>query len=133
MGETNVSQTKADGGELVKERLREFVESLRATPTLARFREAEERFRNDPELGRAQAELRQGYERLQEAERDKRHDPQLFAAVRELQAELQRNPLVVEFVAARDGVQDLLRMANQEMTAILGVDIAANAPRSCCG
>ncbi len=106
---------------------------MRSTPTVARFRAAGERFRSDPELTRAQAELRESYERLQEAQRDQRHEPQLFAAVRQQQAQLQRHALVVEFVAARDEVQDLLRMANQEMTAILGVDIAANAPRSCCG
>ncbi len=133
MGETKVSQTAVDGSELVKERLRELVDALLATPTVGRFRAAEERFRHDPELGRAQAELRQSHERLQEAQREKRHDPQLFATVREQQAALQRNPLVVEFVEARDEVQDLLRMANQEMTTILGVDIAATAPRSCCG
>ncbi len=127
-----MTATKADGNALVKERLQEFVDALLATPTIGRFRTAEERFRNDPELSRAQGELRQSYDRLQEAQREKRHDPQLFADVREQQAALQRHPLVVEFVAARDEVQDLLRMANQEMTAILGVDIAATAPRSCC-
>jgi cell fate (sporulation/competence/biofilm development) regulator YmcA (YheA/YmcA/DUF963 family) len=127
-----MAEAPADGRGVVSERARELVEALRATPTIERFRAAQERFRADEELGRMQAELRESQERLQHAQSERRHDPQLFKRVRDLQEQLQQHPLVLEFVAARQEAQDLLRLANQEMTAILGLDVAANTPRTGC-
>ena len=77
-----------------------------------------------------QAGLRWSHEQLQKAEREKRHDPHLFQEVRDAQARLQRHPLVIDFVAARQAAQDLLRETNQEMAAVLGVDIGASAGRA---
>ena len=102
--EREMAEASGDGRGIVNEGVRGLVEALRATPTLARFRVALDRFRTDEELGRMQAELRASHERLQQAEREKRHDPQIFKEVRELQAQLQEHPLVLEFVAAREAV-----------------------------
>lgn len=115
-----------DGREALAERVLELVEALRAAPAIERFRAAEERFRSDAELGSMQAGLRRSHEQLRIAERERRHDPRLFQEVRDTQTRLQRHPLVVEFVAARQEAQDLLRRANEEMTAVLGVDLGAS-------
>jgi len=120
-------EASQDGRGVVTERVRELVEALRAAPAIAQFRAAEERFRADTELGRMQTGLRWSHERLQKAEREKRHDPRLFQEVRDAQARLQRHPLVIEFVTTRQAAQDLLRETNQEMAALLGVDIGASA------
>ena len=94
-------EASENGRGVVTERVRELVEALRAAPAIERFRTAEERFRADAELGRIQAGLRWSHERLQKAQREKRHDPRLFQEVRDGQARLQRHPLVMEFVTAR--------------------------------
>lgn len=119
-----------DGRGELSERVRELVAALQGAPAIERFRAAEERFRTDAELGRMQAGLRWNHERLQQAEREKRHDPRLFQELRDTQARIQRHPLVVEFVAARNEAQDLLRMVNQEMTEVLGVDIGGSVGRA---
>lgn len=123
-----------NGRGVVTERVRELVEALRAAPAIEQFRAAEERFRADTELGRMQAGLRWSHERLQKAEREKRHDPRLFQEVRDAQARLQGHPLVIEFVTTRQAAHDLLRETNQEMAAVLGVDVGASAGRAggCC-
>ncbi len=127
-----MAEASPDGRTAVSERLGDLVEALLATPTLNRYRVALERFRTDGEILRLQAALRATHERFREAQQAKRHDPQLFKEMRELQAQLQEHPVVLEFVAARDGAEDLLRMTNQEMTAILGIDLAASLPRTGC-
>ena len=125
-----MADVSEDGRGVVSERVRELVEALRAAPAVEQFRAAEARFRADTELGRMQAGLRWSHEQLQKAEREKRHDPHLFQEVRDAQARLQRHPLVIDFVAARQAAQDLLRETNQEMAAVLGVDIGASAGRA---
>jgi cell fate (sporulation/competence/biofilm development) regulator YlbF (YheA/YmcA/DUF963 family) len=127
-------EASENGRGVVTERVRELVEALWAAPAIEQFRTAEERFRADAELGRIQAGLRWSHERLQKAQREKRHDPRLFQEVRDGQARLQRHPLVIEFVTARQAAQDLLRETNQEMAAVLGVDVGASAGRAggCC-
>lgn len=119
-----------DGRGVVTERVRELVEALREAPAIELFRAAELRFRNDEELGQMQAGLRLKYQQLQRAESEKRHDPRLFQEVRDMQARLQRHPLVVEFVTARQAAQDLLRQTNEAMTAVLGVDVGASVGRA---
>ena len=54
--------------------------------------------------------------------------------MRDAQARLQRHPLVIDFVATRQAAQDLLRETNQEMGAVLGVDIGGSVGRAggCC-
>ncbi len=123
-----------DGRSVVAQRVVELVEALRATPAIERFRTADERFRGDADLTRLQAGLRWTHQQLQKAEREGRYDARLFQEVRESQSRLQQHPLVREFVAARNGAQDLLRETNQEMTAALGVDVGASAGPSggCC-
>jgi cell fate (sporulation/competence/biofilm development) regulator YlbF (YheA/YmcA/DUF963 family) len=122
-----------DGRAAVTQRVLELVEALRAAPAIERYRTAEKRFRADKELGRMQAGLRWSHQQLQKAEREKRHDPRLFQEVRDGQARLQRHPLVVEFVQARQDAQDLLRETNQEMASILGVDIGGSVgPAGAC-
>jgi cell fate (sporulation/competence/biofilm development) regulator YlbF (YheA/YmcA/DUF963 family) len=125
-----MADASEDGRGVVTERIRELVESLRAAPAIERFRAAEERFRADTELGRIQAGLRWSHEQLQKAEREKRHDPRLFQEVRDAQTRLQRHPLVIEFLTTRQAAQDLLRETNQEMAAVLGVDIGASVGRA---
>lgn len=125
-----MAEASENGRGVVTERVRELVEALRAAPVIELFRAAEARFRADTELARLQAGLRWTHEQLQEAEREKRHDPRLFQEVREAQARLQGHPLVIEFLAAREAAQDLLRETNQEMAAVLGVDIGASVGRA---
>ena len=122
-----MAEEPENGHGVVTERVRALVEALRAAPAI-------EQFRADAELGRIQAGLRWSHERLQKAQREKRHDPRLFQEVRDGQARLQRHPLVIEFVTARQAAQDLLRETNQEMAAVLGVDVGASAGRAggCC-
>ena len=129
-----MADASENGRGVVTERVRELVEALRAVPAIEQFRAAEERFRADTELARLQAGVRWSHERLQKAEREKRHDPRLFQEVRDAQARLQRHPLVVAFVTARQAAHDLLRETNQEMAAVLGVDIGGSAGRAggCC-
>jgi len=119
---------------VVTARARELVAALRATPAIERFRAAEERFQTDTELARMQAGLRWSQERLQQAKLEIRHDPRLFREVRDAQAQFQKHPVVVEFVAARAAAQDLLRRTNAAMTEVLGVDVGASAGRAggCC-
>jgi cell fate (sporulation/competence/biofilm development) regulator YlbF (YheA/YmcA/DUF963 family) len=119
----------------VLERIEALVEALGATPDFERFRAAEERLWNDPELTALQVELRERYEALQRAERRGQHDPRLFDAVRETQTQLQEHPGVVAVDASREAAQDLLRRVNDAMTAVLGVDVGLTAPRrsgGCC-
>jgi cell fate (sporulation/competence/biofilm development) regulator YlbF (YheA/YmcA/DUF963 family) len=129
-----MAEEPENGRGVVTERIRELVEALRAVPAIEQFRAAEERFRADTELARLQAGVRWSHERLQKAEREKRHDPRLFQEVRDAQARLQRHPLVIDFVATRQAAQDLLRETNQEMGAVLGVDIGGSVGRAggCC-
>jgi cell fate (sporulation/competence/biofilm development) regulator YlbF (YheA/YmcA/DUF963 family) len=129
-----MADASEDGRGAVTERVRELVEALRAAPAIEQFRAAQERFRADTELGRMQAGLRWSHERLQRAQQEKRHDPRLFQEVRDAQARLQRHPLVVDFVEARQAAQDLLRETNQEMATILGIDIGGSVGRAggCC-
>jgi cell fate (sporulation/competence/biofilm development) regulator YlbF (YheA/YmcA/DUF963 family) len=123
-----------DGHEAVTERVRELAEALKNAPPVARYRAAEERFRADAELQRLQSGLRWSHEQLRKAEREGRHDARLFQEVRDGQARLQRHPLVVEFVAARQEARDFLRETNDVMTEVLGVDIGGSVGRSggCC-
>jgi len=129
-----MAEASENGRGVVTERVRELVEALRAAPAIEQFRAAEARFRADTELGLIQAGLRLSHERLQKAQREKRHDPRLFQEVRDAQARLQRHPLVIEFVEARQAAQDLLRETNQEMAEVLGVDIGGSVGRAggCC-
>ncbi len=125
---------EADGRGAVDERVRGLVEALRATPAMERFRLATERFRTDAELRRLQAGALWIRERIQAAERQNRHDPNLFMEARETNARLQRHPLVIEFLEAREEAQDLMRAANLQMATVLGFDIAASVGRGggCC-
>ncbi len=125
-----MAEPSDDGRGVVSERVRDLVEALRATGVIERLRTAEERFSADTELRRLQAGLRWTHEKLQEAERAGRHDPRLFQEVRQSQAQLQKHPLVIEFVAAHKEAEELLRATNQEMTAVLGVDVGASAGRA---
>lgn len=125
-----MADASENGRGVVTERVRELVEALRAAPAIERFREAEERFRADAELGRIQAGLRWSHEQLQRAQREKRHDPRLFQEVRDAQARLRRHPLVIDFVTARQAAHDLLRETNQEMASVLGVDIGGSVARA---
>jgi len=129
-----MAEASENGRGVVTERVRELVEALRAVPAIEQFRAAEARFRADTELGRLQAGVRWSHERLQKAEHEKRHDPRLFQEVRDAQARLQRHPLVVEFVTTRQAAHDLLRETNQEMAALLGIDIGGSVGRAggCC-
>jgi cell fate (sporulation/competence/biofilm development) regulator YlbF (YheA/YmcA/DUF963 family) len=119
-----------DGRGLVTQRVRELVETLRAAPAIQRYRDAEERFRADAELGRMQTALRWSYEKVQKAERQGRHDARLFQEVRDAQARIQRHPLVIEFVSARGEAQELLRATNDAMTEVLGLDVGASGGRA---
>ena len=125
-----MAEEPENGHGVVTERVRALVEALRAAPAIEQFRAAEERFRADTELARLQAGVRWSHERLQKAEREKRHDPRLFQEVRDAQARLQRHPLVVAFVTARQAAHDLLRETNQEMAAVLGVNIGGSVGRA---
>jgi cell fate (sporulation/competence/biofilm development) regulator YmcA (YheA/YmcA/DUF963 family) len=129
-----MAEASENGRGVVTERVRELVEALRAVPAIEQFRAAEARFRADTELARLQAGVRWSHERLQKAELEKRHDPRLFQEVRDAQARLQRHPLVIEFLTTRQAAHDLLRETNQEMAALLGIDIGGSVGRAggCC-
>lgn len=121
---------REDARGLVTQRVRELVETLGAVPAIRRFCEAEERLSADAELGRMQTGLRWSYGKVQEAEREGRHDARLFQEVREAQGRIQRHPLVIEFVSARQEAQELLRATNDAMTEVLGLDVGASGGRA---
>lgn len=114
-----------DGFTQILAMTRDLADALRATPTIAAYRQAEERCRSDTQLGL----LREEFERVARAFRQAEARGTLTQGqvrqAREVQARLQQHPLVQEFLTARDEAGRLLQMVNRAMSEVLGLDVGA--------
>lgn len=112
-----------DVGPSVLQRTEEFIEALRATPAIRRFKEASRRFEADQEvqslLGRLQ--------RFQQAQQRGTATSTEVQDARDAQARIQRHPLVREFLAARNGAGALFLQTNQAISEVMGIDFGQTA------
>lgn len=114
-----------DGFERVAAMTRDLADALRATPTIAAYRQAEARFRSDPQLRLLREEFERVAQTFREAQARSTVTQAQVRQVREVQTRLQRHPLVQEFLAARDAAGRLLQEVNRAMSEVLGLDVGA--------
>ncbi len=112
-----------EGHDLVLAATRAFIDALKATGPIQRFREASRRFDSDQEVQSILKTLQQ----FQDAQRTGKLIPELADSVREAQIRLRKNAVVKEFLAARDAVNSFLQETNVEISQVLGVNFGQTA------
>ncbi len=118
---------EADGQVLVTTRA--FIDALKATAPVRRFVEANERMDSDDDVQSILKTIRE----FQDAQRTGKLIPDLADSVRAAQNRLRRNPVVKEFLAAREGANSFLQETNIEISQILGVNFGqTGAPAGGC-
>ncbi len=108
---------------------RAFIDALKATAPVQRFAEASERMDSDDDVQSLLKTIRE----FQDAQRTGKLIPDLADSVRSAQNRLRRNPVVEEFLAAREGANSFLQETNVEISQILGVNFGqTGAPAGGC-
>ncbi len=116
----------------LQEATQSLIENLLASEAFIRYRKAETRLNTDREarsllerLSQAQARLRQNQTRgaVSQAEIDE---------LRDLQAQVQRNRVIMEYAQAQQEAVYFLREINNEISALLGVNFATFANHATC-
>lgn len=116
----------------LQEATQSLIENLLASEAFIRYRKAETRLNTDREarslleqLSQVQARLRQNQTRgaVSQAEIDE---------LRNLQAQVQRNRVIMEYAQAQQEAVYFLREINNEISALLGVNFATFANHSTC-
>jgi cell fate (sporulation/competence/biofilm development) regulator YlbF (YheA/YmcA/DUF963 family) len=99
---------------------------LRAAP-IAAHRDAEERFRRNPEVEAMRQRLAAAVRAYRQAERAGTVTIAQVQEARQSQDALQTHPAVAAYGQAREAVLAFLRLVNDEISGVLGVDFGATA------
>ncbi len=100
-----------------------FIDALKATSAVRRFTDAAHRFESDQEVQGLMGVLRQ-FQLAQQAATISRADLQ---EARDAQIHIRNNPVVVDFLTARDQVGTLLQETNRVISEVLGLDFGQTA------
>ncbi len=105
-----------------------FALKLRASPPIAAFRQARARLEADEEAQNLLEELQERQRALMLKQQDGRGITQEeIDALRRLQREVQRNPVITDYVQAQQQALAFVAQVNMEISQLLGFDFGGMA------